>query len=744
MTGAEGVKGEQGGQLLLLIHPHSADWAASEDGQALCAGRAQSDALGSGSVFVRNVDEVPIEICEKRGSAMGTDKNNSLTAPAGLRRQAEEQLKADTPESGFLRPKNETERLLHELQVHQIELEMQNAELRQVREDLEISLGKYTGLYDFAPVGYFTLDRHGAISAVNLSSASLIGIARSRLVGQHFARFVTEAVRPLFSDFLAKVFASQGKESCEIALTTGGNHPLLVQLEAVAFGSGQECRVAAIDITERKKAEEASRSSEALYRAIGESIDYGIWICDPDGRNTYASKSFLHLTGMTQEQCSDFGWGEVLHPDDAERTIAAWKECVRTGGPWDIEHRFRGADGQWHPILARGVAVRDDHGTITCWAGINLDISCMKDAEKKLRESEERLRLALSASQMATWDWHVPNGTLIWNDEHYRMMGYEPGEVTPSYRAWVDRLHPDDIASTEASIKEHMADGKDFTVEFRTLWPDGTVRWLEARGKFERDAAGQNLRGYGVMIDRTDRKLVENALRQAHDELEIAIIELDAFNYTVSHDLRKPLTVINSYCQVLQELCGSKLDEQCRQYIRAMYDGTLRMNQLIDTLLDFSRITSVEMRRDKVDLSKMAQEVAMDLKVTSAGRGVTFRIAPGIVVEGDSGLLRVVLDNLIGNACKYAGNQEGAVIEFGMMDIDGTSACFIRDNGPGFDMSQATTLFIPFHRLPGAKVAGHGIGLATTERIVKRHGGRIWAEGEMGKGACFYFTLSAD
>ena len=141
------------------------------------------------------------------------------------------------------------------------------------------------------------------------------------------------------------------------------------------------------DVSELKYIEQKLRESERLYRSIGESIDYGVWVCSPDGRNTYASESFLRMVGITQEQCSNFGWGNVLHPDDAERTIAKWQECVRTGSKWDIEHRFHGTDGKWHHVLARGVPVRNEHGEIVSWAGINLDISRIKQAEEQIRAS---------------------------------------------------------------------------------------------------------------------------------------------------------------------------------------------------------------------------------------------------------------------------------------------------------------------------------------------------------------------
>ena len=207
---------------------------------------------------------------------------------------------------------------------------------------------------------------------------------------------------------------------------------------------------------------------------------------------------------------------------------------------------------------------------------------------------------------------------------------------------------------------------------------------------------------------------------------------------------RKPLTVVNGYCQVIEMMCGNQLDEQCKGYLRETYEGTLRMNRLIDALLKFSSMAQVEPSRETVDLSGTAQAVAAELAQAEPHRRVEFRITEGISVIGDANLLRVVLDNLLGNAWKYTGMREEGVIEFGATEVEGRLTYFVRDNGAGFDMATADKLFLPFQRLPGAVSEGHGIGLSTVERIINRLGGRVWAEGEPGKGATFYFTLAAD
>jgi light-regulated signal transduction histidine kinase (bacteriophytochrome) len=244
-----------------------------------------------------------------------------------------------------------------------------------------------------------------------------------------------------------------------------------------------------------------------------------------------------------------------------------------------------------------------------------------------------------------------------------------------------------------------------------------------------------------LQVHQIELQMQNAQLAQARDELEAANIDLEAFNYTLAHDLRQHLMTINGYCQLIQDLSGAERAEKSLEYLEDVYQGTLSMGRLIDTLLEFSSVANGEVRRQSVDLSAIAEAVVDELTQAADTPRYTFHVAPGILVDADPDLLRVVLDNLIGNACKYCGNREGVVIEFGVTSACGKQACFVRDNGPGFDMELAGKLFLPFQRLPGTKVEGHGIGLATVERIVRRHGGRVWAESEKSKGATFFFTL---
>jgi len=255
-----------------------------------------------------------------------------------------------------------------------------------------------------------------------------------------------------------------------------------------------------------------------------------------------------------------------------------------------------------------------------------------------------------------------------------------------------------------------------------------------------------------AMEDITERKYAQKEIERLNIDLAARALDLEAankdletFNYTVAHDLRQPLNVMSMYCQSIKLMCGAQLEEDCLGYVEEAHKATLRMDHLIGALLDFSRLGRLEPHRETVDLGILAHEVAQSLQLTDPERQVDFRFGTEIVAHGDPGLLRVVLDNLLGNAWKYSACRQNAVVEFAARKSDGMPIYYVRDNGAGFDMSYADKLFIPFQRLPGAQNSkGFGIGLATVERIIRQHGGQVCAESEPDKGATFYFTLPAN
>jgi signal transduction histidine kinase len=256
-------------------------------------------------------------------------------------------------------------------------------------------------------------------------------------------------------------------------------------------------------------------------------------------------------------------------------------------------------------------------------------------------------------------------------------------------------------------------------------------------------------------IESADKRILKDAkqIRMHNDTLEETVKlrtveltasnkELEAFSYSVSHDLRAPLRAIDGFSQALLEDYGDKLDETASAYLKRVRAGAQKMGSLIDDLLQLSRVTRLEMKYARIDLSTLAERIMQGLRADAPERDAEIHIAPDLSATGDAGLLQIMLQNLLGNAWKYTGKMDRALIEFGSLAKDGEQVYFIRDNGAGFDMRYVAKLFGAFQRLHTEdEFPGTGIGLATVQRIVNRHGGRIWAEGEVGKGSCFYFVL---
>lgn len=306
-----------------------------------------------------------------------------------MRRNAEAQL-AQNP---LVAPDGatDTQKLLHELQVHQIELEMQNEELNAARAEVEAGLERYTELYDFAPIGYFTLERDGTIRQANLTGAGLLGLARAQLKRQRFGAFVLPETLPAFNAFLNRIFASRLAASCEMALCPVGQYSeLVVHITGIADDSWQTCKLVVQNITVRKQAEEVlrQRESEARFRVMVNAMPQLAWIAKADGYIAWCNDKWYEYTGTTAEQMEGWGWQSVHDPAVLPKVLTQWKAAIAMGTPFEMVFPLRRADGQFRPFLTRGIPVRDAMGRVIQWFGTNTDIAEQKRLEAELASAK--------------------------------------------------------------------------------------------------------------------------------------------------------------------------------------------------------------------------------------------------------------------------------------------------------------------------------------------------------------------
>jgi PAS domain S-box-containing protein len=377
-------------------------------------------------------------------------------------------------------------------------------------------------------------------------------------------------------------------------------------------------------------------------------------------------------------------------------------------------------------------------------------IDDLKLAQSALQESEGRLALAQKAGHVGVFDWDLISGKIVWSEQLEELFGLTPDVFEGDYESWMKRVAPEDVQRLNTFFREWLQSGKEEEHwEYLFPGPGGGMRWMESRGRMIANTPGHPQRIIGVSVDVTDRKRAEEQITALNEELkrhvaqlQAANAELEAFSYSVSHDLRAPLRHLNGFIEMLNKRTAKGLDEKSKHYLDVISASSNQMGRLIDDLLGFSRAGRVEMKREEMDSNTLAREVIAELSDETRGRNVVWEIKTLPRVVGDPALLRLVWTNLISNALKFTRGRSRSIIEIEAEERGKDYVFHVKDNGVGFDMKYKHKLFGLFQRLHRPEeFEGTGVGLANVQRIVRRHGGSVWAEGVLGEGATFSFSL---
>jgi PAS domain S-box-containing protein len=512
-------------------------------------------------------------------------------------------------------------KLIDELDVHQIELELQKDELIRERLTSKAAAEKYIELYDFSPTGYFTLSKEGNILELNLSGSQILGKELYTLINSRFAFFVSDDTKLIFNQFLEKVFSTKTKVSCEVALYSNDKMPVYIHISGVVSMNDEYCLLSVVDISDRKLLADKTIQLATIVQTSDDAI-IGKTL---DGIITSWNKGAEKLYGYDENEMIGEPISLLISPENVNE-MAEILVKIRSGV--NINHyettRIR-KDGNEINVSLSISSIKDIEGNIIGASTIGRDVTMLHEANEKLRSLNKEL------------------------DQRVRQR----------------------TASLEASNKE-----------------------------------------------------------------------LESFSYSVSHDLRAPLRAINSFSKILKDEYENHLDEEGKRICGIISSSALKMGELVDDLLSFSRIGSSSLNHELLDMKNIASSSFAEMPKENEKNNIKLKIGKLHKVSGDYHLIKIVWNNLISNAIKYSSNMPFSDIVIGSDQGDGNFTYFIKDNGVGFDMQYKHKLFGVFQRLHSDnEFEGNGVGLAIVQRIILKHGGKVWAEGEVGKGATFYFSL---
>ncbi len=610
------------------------------------------------------------------------------------------------------------------------------------------SLGELRDLVHEAPLQIARVDRDRRLTYVNRVAGGDLGA----VLGTPLLRWVDAPFRPAVAAALDRIFERGTRELIELHARGPGRSRWLCCEAGPVRRDGRvvEAVIFAIDISAQKAAQERAERLASLLSTAERISRMGSWEWEPAAGTLVWSPGLYAMLGVDPRDLEPTyeAYLSFVADEDRARVDAVVRSALERRSDFHVAARLVRADGEERIVESAGETVDEAHGRVVM-VGTCVDVTEEVRAEHAVRKDEARFRSLFEDAGNGI-ALAGPDGTMrVANRALAELLGCEREALVGA--RLLDLVDPRD-RDRSVELWRSVARGGADRGEIRVLRGDGEAHWVEVIVSPMRSEE-EVVQVVVHVLDAEERRRAADALKRANEmldrrveartrELAAANDELESFSYTVSHDLRAPLRAIDGFAAALAGEHADRLDPDGLEYLARIRAAASKTSQLVDDLLALSRVTRSAMGRRPVDLSALAGDVIEDLRETAPSRAVDVRIAPGLVAEGDTLLLRLVLENLLGNAWKFTAKKARARIEVGEAETPRGRAFFVRDDGAGFDPALAARVFAPFQRLHAeGEFEGTGIGLATVRRIVQRHGGEVWADGAPDRGATFWFTL---
>jgi PAS domain S-box-containing protein len=635
-------------------------------------------------------------------------------------------------------------------------------EQKMAQQAIAESEARFRTLANDTPAFLFTADADTNLSFVNRQWLEFVGLEEKEGFGKSWERVThPDDIGPMYAIYLDAV-ANKKSYHFEIRQKNIAGEYRWILWNGIprldANGDLLGIVGIGIDVTEQKRVQELVQASEARFRQMADLVPQILWTARPDGSVDYYNKRWYQYTGVAEDSGNE-EWTPFIHPDDQTQMISVWTESIQTGKAYQFEFRLKeAATGHYRWFMAKAVPVRDEAGRLVKWFGATYDIHEQKLIEEILKENEARFRSLANAMPQVVWVAESNGEVMYYNDQVVQFEGAY--QLADGNWAWQGMMHPEDVEATAQAWNDAIASGSVYEMEHRIKIRGDGYRWFLSRAIPQVDETGQVQKWYGTATDIHDQKTfmekLEEEVAQRTKDLQRSNEDLQQFAHVASHDLKEPVRKVRTFSNRLRDEFGTGLPDKANTYLEKIESAASRMYAMIDGVLAYSSLGGIEQVREEVDLNKTIAQIQNDLEVVISGKGATLQYGRLPVVSGYALLLYQLFYNLMNNSLKFSKAGVPPLITIaaqsplpGELKANGLSEgnwvrISITDNGIGFSPAYRHRIFQTFSRLNSKdKFEGTGLGLALCKKIVERHGGAIWAEGEEGKGAEFVMILPA-